>query len=41
MINPGDVLELYSIGIGCGIVLSLIPLSIGSVVGLAFKIMRG
>lgn len=41
MINPGEVLELYSIGIGCGIILSVIPVAIGLVVGLAIKIMKG
>lgn len=35
-----EVVELYAVGVGCGILLSLLPFVVGSVAGLAFDIMR-
>ena len=38
--NLNEVIELYAVGVGCGILLSLLPCVVGSVAGLAFDIMR-
>ena len=38
--NLNEVVELYAVGVGCGILLSLLPFVVGSVAGLAFDIMR-
>lgn len=38
--NLNEVVELYTVGVGCGILLSLLPFVVGSVAGLAFDIMR-
>ncbi len=38
--NLNEVIELYAVGVGCGILLSLLPFVVGSVAGLAFDIMR-
>ena len=38
--NLNEVVELYAVGVGCGILLSLLPIVVGSVAGLAFDIMR-
>jgi len=36
-----NVIELYSIGFGCGIVLSVLAFIIGEIVNLAKKMMKG
>ena len=38
--NLNEVVELYAVGVGCGILLSLLPFVVGSVAGLAFDIMK-
>ena len=38
--NLNEVIELYAVRVGCGILLSLLPFVVGSVAGLAFDIMR-
>ena len=38
--NLNEVVELYAVGVGCGILLSLLPFVVGAVAGLAFDIMR-
>ena len=38
--NLNEVVELYAVGVGCGILLSLLPFVVSSVAGLAFDIMR-
>ena len=38
--NLNELVELYAVGVGCGILLSLLPFVVGSVAGLAFDIMR-
>ena len=38
--NLNEVVELYAVGVGCGILLSLLPFVVGSVAGLALDIMR-
>ena len=38
--NLTEVVELYAVGVGCGILLSLLPFVVGSVAGLAFDIMK-
>ena len=38
--NLNEVVELYAGGVGCGILLSLLPFVVGSVAGLAFDIMK-
>ena len=38
--NLNEVVELYAVCVGCGILLSLLPFVVGSVAGLAFDIMR-
>ena len=35
-----EVIELYAVGVGCGILLSLIPYAVGSVVRLALDILK-
>lgn len=39
--TAGELLQLFSIGIAAGIVLSVIPFIIGLVIDLPFKIMKG
>lgn len=34
-------LTVFSIGLACGIILSVLPLIVGEIINLAFKIMKG
>lgn len=36
-----EVLELYSCGLACGVVFSVLPLMVGEIINFAFKIMKG
>nr|DAG14297.1 MAG TPA: hypothetical protein [Inoviridae sp.] len=40
MIDLQEVLETYAAGVGCGILLSLIPYVVGSVIRIALDIMK-
>ena len=39
--SMNDLISVYSMGFASGIMLSVIPLMIGEVISLAFKIMKG
>ena len=38
--NLNEVMELYAVGVGCGLILSVIPHVIGSVVRFALDLIR-
>ena len=38
--NLNEVVELYAVGVGCGILLSLLPFVVGSGAGLAFDVLK-
>lgn len=36
-----EVVKLFGAGYGCGILLSVLPFVVGSIIGFAFKTMKG
>lgn len=36
-----ETIRLYSVGLACGIILSIIPMIVGSIINFAFKTMKG
>ena len=38
--NLNEVVELYATGVGCGVLLSLLPFVVGTIAGIAFDIMK-
>lgn len=39
--DVNEVVSLYGIGLGCGIILSVIPMVVGSIIKFALNMMKG